>query len=1102
MLLDAPPLPGDVVGSYTLREVLGVGGMATVYKATDRRGRLLAVKILHPGKAETDDGRRFQREFLTLRELRDENIVQVYEAGVQGEYPWIAMELVEGTDLGTLVESWEANPPPDRFQRVEAMLRSLCQALVHIHAAGLVHRDLKPSNVLVTRDGRAKLTDFGVVKAPGHFTTQLTLAGRLVGTIAFMAPEQISGEQADSRSDLYSLGAVLYVMLTGRKPIQADTIAGYLARHLTQAPTPPSELVPEVPRRLEEICLNLLRKDPSQRFSSARQVLSALDSASEGVGAPLHGREELMERLLARVGRLAQGEGGVMIVSGPEGVGKSALLAELVRVARGAGRSVAFADGARMQPLMTLRGQLPPRPKTEEDFSDPAEDLANLLGGQPWTLVIDHLDRVAPLELDLVTRIARRHIAIHGEPLLILGAVGAARGRLTGLLSGAETGLVPESIQVEPLGERAVVSMLRDRGLHGPVLLPLGQRLLHASGGLPGAMVELLEAMQREGWLEETAPGQLRCTRDLHALSTEPLPVPDRERARVDERLARLGPAARTLLTALAVLGVEAPIELCRALAGLESEAAGVGLDELQAAGLVRRRAQALEETLEISSERQRDAILAICPAESLRRLHAAAADLLTRRSRRRPEQAGEEVLRHLLAAGEVGRAFPLLVAAARRRLAAGQADSANRLLRRASELQAEAAPSIPVAEMRRLSSQLLSLRGETAWRQGDLTGAQDAWQAALVEAERVGDSGALAQARAGVGLALAARGEWRPALELLRKAIEHLPPGDPIWPAAGYALAEVELGQGKVETAVRILGRVLEVAEGTGNQRMAARATAGISLASVASATSMDAMLSLTRAASRLRVTEENATLVPVLLRLAELQLADGRLNDARERALEAEEVARAGNRLEARIQATGLAATALLGIGAEAEGRQLAREGAVMARARDSSHSAGPLLAVLPLVRVLLELGLLDEASAVLPAEISVLPEGIESAATQWLGVRARLLSWRDPSSARTIARQALSAPQPAIRAVRARLVLDLARALSRSLAPEAAEVLALAQGLVSGEGARLQRLELCQLRARAGEGGPSPDCIAVATALDHELGQGGRFARRWLA
>ena len=178
-----PPTPGDRVGPYVLQELLGVGGMATVYKATDDTGGIFAVKILHPGKAQTDELRRFRREFLALRDLRHPGIVQVYQAGAHGDYPWIAMEYVDGSDLGSLVDRWMANPPPNRFPQVERLLRGLCEALSYLHDRGLIHRDLKPSNVLVTQSGEAKLTDFGVVKAPGAFTTQLTVAGKLVGTL-------------------------------------------------------------------------------------------------------------------------------------------------------------------------------------------------------------------------------------------------------------------------------------------------------------------------------------------------------------------------------------------------------------------------------------------------------------------------------------------------------------------------------------------------------------------------------------------------------------------------------------------------------------------------------------------------------------------------------------------------------------------------------------------------------------------------------------------------------------------------------------------------------------------------------------------------------
>ena len=158
-----PPTPGDTVGPYLLKELLGVGGMATVYRAVDDAGSVCAVKILHPGKAQTDEVKRFEREFLALRDLRHPSVVQVYEAGVAGEYPWIAMEYVDGADLGSLVDRWTANPPPNRFAQAERILRGLCEGLALIHSKGLIHRDLKPSNVMVTSSGEAKLTDFGVV---------------------------------------------------------------------------------------------------------------------------------------------------------------------------------------------------------------------------------------------------------------------------------------------------------------------------------------------------------------------------------------------------------------------------------------------------------------------------------------------------------------------------------------------------------------------------------------------------------------------------------------------------------------------------------------------------------------------------------------------------------------------------------------------------------------------------------------------------------------------------------------------------------------------------------------------------------------------------
>ena len=345
------PLTGDRVGRWLLVDVLGVGGMATVYSATGPDREVVAVKVLHPGKTDDDEARRFKREFLTLQALRHPAIVSVYEAGLAGKFPWIAMEFIPGTDLASMIQQWASHPPADRQALVESICRDICGALAHIHAAGLIHRDLKPSNILVTPDHRAKLTDFGVVKAPfGQFQTQLTAVGSLVGTAAFMSPEQISGTTVDGRSDLYSLGAVMYEMLTGARPITADTVAGYLARHLNEAPRDPRELNPHISKKLAHICLRLLEKDPDQRFATADQVLRALDHHNAVELVETWGRTTELGQLLARIAVTGAERGGLVIVEGPAGSGRTNLLQKL---AADAGASAARAGTAAKTPALT-----------------------------------------------------------------------------------------------------------------------------------------------------------------------------------------------------------------------------------------------------------------------------------------------------------------------------------------------------------------------------------------------------------------------------------------------------------------------------------------------------------------------------------------------------------------------------------------------------------------------------------------------------------------------------------------------------------------------------------------------------------------------------
>jgi serine/threonine protein kinase len=331
-LFEPPPLPGDQVATYKLLETLGIGGNATVYKATCPTHGYVAIKVLHPGKTSNEDIKRFYREYVSLQKLKHPNIVQVFNSGTHGEYPWIAMELVEGPDLGEQIEIWHKENN-STFKKIKSIFIQICTAIEHIHKQGMIHRDLKPSNILITKDGKPKITDFGGVKAPTTFHSELTTMGKLVGTVAFMAPEHILGEQLDSRADLYSLGALLYMCLTGRKPFEAQNISGYLSLHLTKPPPNPQELLPEIPKDLNDTCLRLMQKDRKERFQTAQIVIDFLNKSSKKSTTPtIIGLEEEREIINNKINAFLQGQNTLICLYGFRGTGKTNLIRNIIRV--------------------------------------------------------------------------------------------------------------------------------------------------------------------------------------------------------------------------------------------------------------------------------------------------------------------------------------------------------------------------------------------------------------------------------------------------------------------------------------------------------------------------------------------------------------------------------------------------------------------------------------------------------------------------------------------------------------------------------------------------------------------------------------------------
>src|SRR2546421_3617347 len=251
-------------GRYRIMRKLGTGGMANVYLAEDQElGRRVAIKILNDRHAGDEQFvERFRREAKNAAGLSHPNIVSIYDRGqAEGTY-YIAMEYLEGRTLKELLVTRGPTPLPVAIDYA----RQILAALGFAHKHGIVHRDIKPHNVVVGPDGRLKVTDFGIARSGA---SQMTEAGSIIGTAQYLSPEQARGAPVDQRSDLYSIGIVLYEMLTGTVPFTGETPLEIAMKHLSAVPEPPSEKRPEVQHDLDLVVLRALAKNPEDRYARA-----------------------------------------------------------------------------------------------------------------------------------------------------------------------------------------------------------------------------------------------------------------------------------------------------------------------------------------------------------------------------------------------------------------------------------------------------------------------------------------------------------------------------------------------------------------------------------------------------------------------------------------------------------------------------------------------------------------------------------------------------------------------------------------------------------------------------------------------------------------
>ncbi|MFF4529943.1 Stk1 family PASTA domain-containing Ser/Thr kinase [Streptomyces sp. NPDC001407] len=274
------PLVGHMLdGRYRVEARIAVGGMATVYRALDTRlDRVLALKVMHPGLAADEVFvERFIREAKSVARLDHPNVVGVFDQGTDGTYVYLAMEYVAGCTLRDVLRERGALQPRAALDIAEPVLAALGAA----HLAGLVHRDMKPENVLIGDDGRVKVADFGLVRAVDTHSTAST--GSVLGTVSYLAPEQMEHGTADTRVDVYACGVVLYEMLTGAKPHTGSTPAQVLYQHLHEDVPPPSAAVPGLAAPLDELVAQATARDPQQRPADAVGLLALVRAAREAL---------------------------------------------------------------------------------------------------------------------------------------------------------------------------------------------------------------------------------------------------------------------------------------------------------------------------------------------------------------------------------------------------------------------------------------------------------------------------------------------------------------------------------------------------------------------------------------------------------------------------------------------------------------------------------------------------------------------------------------------------------------------------------------------------------------------------------------------------
>lgn len=775
--------PGERIGQYVYRKQVGKGGMAHVVLAADPDGQPVALKILKAGRVGTG-AQRFRREFRALAKLRHPNVIRVDAYGDVHGHPYIAMEYVEGTDLHQLIHSLRDYKPEDRWLRCEQVLCDVSRALVYIHSRGLVHRDLKPSNVLIDGAGRCKLTDFGIVKDLGP-DNESQASTTLVGTWAYASPEQVNGAPIDHRSDLFSLGVILFAMLTGRRPFVAKDLTGYIELHRTLQAPAPADVDPNVPAHLDDLCRRLLARDPRRRPRGAQEVLYRLEVKGEPVLAataawspPAVARQGTSDLLHDAVAALTRKEGAVIVIEGDEGAGRSRMLQVGADAARIVGLAVHRSrvqrpDGP-LGPLLRLWASVRQElPDSEADkiaaldqlageasaaggartkfLAGLGERLGHLARSRPQVVLIDDIDLALLPALDGLLQLVR---SMASEPILfVFGLDASVRSpRLDAVRALAEV------VELQPLSSNESVQLAASLLGNGKAAQAVGARLWKETGGNPGAMVEWLHGFVNAGLVEKSTRGW-RLVVDADEVAEGHLDLPVSVLERIRPKLDGLDLGDRSVAEALAVYGHEAEIEVLTGVLHIDEESALDTLVRLDQDGITEVRNAGPHSFARIKRPLVATVLYRSLNPDRRSALHKSFAATLASNFGMTIATI-RRVAEHFHLAGDVGAAYAHLASGARKMRERGFNGEAWELCDAAQLIEDNARVDLGVGEFITAKQDILHVRAEVWYLRGNWSEAKEALEQAATLAEQARDDLGVVRSRVRLARVLRTAGQ------------------------------------------------------------------------------------------------------------------------------------------------------------------------------------------------------------------------------------------------------------------------------------------------------------------------------------------------------